>query len=212
MGSIPGSRRSPWRRKWQPTPVFLPGKSHGQRSLADNSSLGHREADATEHNGICKWKMRLRRERASQPLFFVRFWCPVLLPSWSLWLWMCVCAQSLSHVQLLVTPWTVACQSPLSMGFPRQEYWSGLPFPPLRHLVNPGIEPASPALAGRYFTTEPCEKPVGRGSVMVYISCTVSFLLKIDKRQSSCLPLVQHKPFMTFCPQPWAQRWFKLCS
>ena len=41
----------------------------------------------------------------------------------------CVCVQSLSHVQLFVTPWTLACQAPLSMGFPRQEYWSGLPFP-----------------------------------------------------------------------------------
>ena len=41
-----------------------------------------------------------------------------------------MCAQSLSHVWLLVTPWTVACQSPLSLEFSRQEYWSGLPFPP----------------------------------------------------------------------------------
>ena len=55
-----------------------------------------------------------------------------------------------------VTPWTVARQAPLSMGFPRQEYWSGLPFPPLRDLSGPGIEPVSPmspALAGGLFTT-----------------------------------------------------------
>ena len=45
-----------------------------------------------------------------------------------------------------VTPWTVACQAPLSMGFSRQEYWSGLPFPSLRDLPNPGIKPESPAL------------------------------------------------------------------
>ena len=45
-----------------------------------------------------------------------------------------------------VTPWTVARQAPLSMGFPRQEYWSGLPFPSPRHLLNPRIEPRSPAL------------------------------------------------------------------
>ena len=44
-------------------------------------------------------------------------------------------------------PWTVASQAPLSMGFPRQEYWSGLPFPSLGNLPNPGIEPESPALA-----------------------------------------------------------------
>ena len=58
----------------------------------------------------------------------------------------------LSHVQLFVTPWIVACQAPLSMGFSRQEYWSGLPFPSPRDLRNPGIEPRSPALAGRFFT------------------------------------------------------------
>ena len=46
----------------------------------------------------------------------------------------------------LVTPWTVACQAPLSMGFSRQEYWSGLPFPSPGDLPDPGIEPASPAL------------------------------------------------------------------
>ena len=53
-----------------------------------------------------------------------------------------------------VTPVTVAHQAPLSTGFPRQEYWSGLPFPPPGDLPNPGIEPASPALTGRFFTTE----------------------------------------------------------
>ena len=52
-----------------------------------------------------------------------------------------VCAQSLSCVQLSVTPWTIADQAPLSMGFPRQEYWSGLPFPPPGDLPNPGIKP-----------------------------------------------------------------------
>ena len=52
----------------------------------------------------------------------------------------------LSCIGLLVTLWTVACQAPLSMGFPRQEYWSGLPFPPLGYLPNPGIKPVSPVL------------------------------------------------------------------
>ena len=46
----------------------------------------------------------------------------------------------------LVTPWTVACQAPLSMGFSRQEYWSGLPFPSPGDLPDPGIEPGSPTL------------------------------------------------------------------
>ena len=64
----------------------------------------------------------------------------------------------LSYVQLFVTPGIVAHQAPLSMGFPRQEYWNRLPFSPPGDLPNPGIEPgslASPALAGGFFTTSP---------------------------------------------------------
>ena len=57
-----------------------------------------------------------------------------------------MCAQLLSHVGLFMTPQTIACQAPLSMEFPRQEYWSGLPFPPPGDLPNPGFEPMSPAL------------------------------------------------------------------
>ena len=66
------------------------------------------------------------------------------------------------QLRLFVTPWSVAHQAPLSMGFPRQEYWRGLPFPILGDLSDPGIEPVSPgshALAGRFFTTEPPGKP-----------------------------------------------------
>ena len=69
-----------------------------------------------------------------------------------------VVVRLLSRVQLRVTSWTVARQAPLSMGVPRQEYWSGLPFPSPEDLLDPGIEPASlanPALAGRVFTTMP---------------------------------------------------------
>ena len=58
-----------------------------------------------------------------------------------------------------MTPRTVACRAPLSTGFPRQKYWSGLPFPSPGDLPDPEIEPASPALAGRFFTTEPPGKP-----------------------------------------------------
>ena len=60
------------------------------------------------------------------------------------------------YVWLFVTLWTIAHQSPLSMGFSRHEYWSGLPCSPLGYQLNPGIEPASlksPALAGEFFTT-----------------------------------------------------------
>ena len=57
------------------------------------------------------------------------------------------------------TPWTGAYQAPLCMGFPRQEYWSGLPFLSPVDLPDPGIECMSPALAGEFFTTEQPGKP-----------------------------------------------------
>ena len=59
----------------------------------------------------------------------------------------------------LATPGTVACQAPPSMGFSRQEYWSGLPFPPPGDLPNPGIEPGSPALQADSLPTELVETP-----------------------------------------------------
>ena len=67
---------------------------------------------------------------------------------------LCACCY-FSCVQLFVTLWTLVHQAPLSMGFSRQEYWSGLPYPPPGDLPNPRIEPASltsPALAGGFFT------------------------------------------------------------
>ena len=60
-------------------------------------------------------------------------------------------AQLPSRVQLFLTPWTVAFQAPLSMGFLRQEYWGGLPFPSPGDLPDPGIKLTSLALAGRFF-------------------------------------------------------------
>ena len=63
--------------------------------------------------------------------------------------------KSLSRVRLFVTPWTVACQAPQSMGFSRQEYWSGLPFPSPGDLPNLGIEPGSPTLQADALPSEP---------------------------------------------------------
>ena len=90
--------------------------------------------------------------------------------------YMCVCIyvccavlSCFNHVQLFATLWTVAHQAPLSMGFSRQEFWSGLPFPPPGDLPDPGIKPtppASPALADRFFTTEPSGN----------ISCTQTYM------------------------------------
>ena len=74
--------------------------------------------------------------------------------------------------RLFVIPRPVVPKSPLSMGFPRQKYWSGLPFPPPRNLSHPGIRPASPALAGIFFTTE----PPGKSQILItlvrfYVLC-----------------------------------------
>ena len=81
-------------------------------------------------------------------------WCPEWEPD--------IVVESLSHVQRFATPWTAALQAPLTMRFPRQGYWSGLPFPSPGGPPNPGIEPpslASLALAGGFFTNELPRKP-----------------------------------------------------
>ena len=76
-------------------------------------------------------------------------------------------AQLLSHIQLFVTPWTVALQAPLSMGFSRQEYWSGLPFPPPGDLPGPGIKhvkfPLSPHWQANSLPLNP------QGSPLIYL-------------------------------------------
>ena len=73
--------------------------------------------------------------------------------------------KSLSRVRLFATPWTVAHQAPPSMGFSRQEYWSGLPFPSPGDLPNPGIKPRSPALQADALTSE----PPGKTAVIFYM-------------------------------------------
>ena len=78
--------------------------------------------------------------------------------------------KSLSRVRLFETPWTVAYLAPPSMGFSRQEYWNGLPFPSPGDLPNLGIEPRSPAFQADALTSEPPGKPgdqfkeIGRAS------------------------------------------------
>ena len=80
----------------------------------------------------------------------------------------CICTtwkvkvKSLSRVRLFATLWTVAYQASLSMGFSRQEYWSGLPFPSPGDLPDPGIKPGSPALEADALTSEPPGKPTWR--------------------------------------------------
>ena len=74
--------------------------------------------------------------------------------------YVCRCVLSPSVVSDSVNPRIIACQSPLSVGFPREEYWSGLPFHPPGDLPDPGIEPVSPALVGKFFMTAPPGKPL----------------------------------------------------
>ena len=111
-------RKIPWRRARQRSPVFLPGESHGQRSLAGYSPQGHRESDTTE------WLSRQAGIVSLLPTHFT------------------VCVLScFSHIQLFATLWTVAHQSPLFMGFSRQECWSELLCPPSKDLPHPGSSP-----------------------------------------------------------------------
>ena len=97
-------------------------------------------------------------------------------------------AQPLSRVRLFVTPWTADCQALLSMGFSRQEYWRGLPFPPPGDLPDPETDPTSPALAGGFFTTEPVRKP-----------CYVRWLPS---------PELGFSIFLPGCLRPWFRRFF----
>ena len=93
-----------------------------------------------------------------------------------------VCVLShFSPVRLCVTLWTTACQAPLSMGFSRQEYWSGLPFLPPGDLPNPGIESAflvSPMLAGEFFTTSAAWKAQTQLLYLKGKNLTIEFIIQ----------------------------------
>ena len=91
---------------------------------------------------------------------------------------LCVCMLSLfSRAQLFELLLTVAHQTPLSLGFSRQEYWSGLPFPPLRDFPDPGIKPATPAAPGRQillplsYLGSPINKDIMRGNKNIRCEC-----------------------------------------
>jgi len=99
----------------------------------------------------------------------------------------CVCAKSLWSCPLFVTLWTIGLKAPLSMGFSRQEYWSGLPFPSAEDLPNPGIKPTSlmsSALAGAFFTT----------NVTQEVSCVLS-----DQGYMCTLEMI--RPYMCSFPK-----------
>ena len=96
----------------------------------------------------------------------------------------CFVVQLLSRLRLFfMTPWTVACQAPLSMRFSRQEYWSGLPFPFPENIPNPGMEPQTPTLAGRLFSTESLMKPIKN---KYYINLNAQIASSICQEFSVC--------------------------
>ena len=101
----------PWRKKWQSTPVFLPGKSHGWRSLVGYSPCGRKESDTIS-------------------LSFL----------FSLLLLLLLLLSRFSRVRLCATPSMAAQQAPPSLGFSRQEHWSGLPFPSPMHEVKSKVK------------------------------------------------------------------------
>ena len=119
----------------------------------------------------------LTRQEAGSLLTFIRALIPFMSSA------LIKCAQPLSRVQLFVTPWTAACQAPLSMEFSRQEYWSGLPFPSPGDLLNPCIKPMSPALQA---DSLPSESP-GKPSALI-----ISFLILITSQRPHLL-----------IPSPW---------
>ena len=90
--------------------------------------------------------------------------------------------QSLSHVRLFATPWTIAHQAPMSMGFSRQEYRSGLPFPSPGDLLNPGIKPGSPTLQADSLPSVPPGKP--RKDISYF---QIRSLEKKETRKTHCI-------------------------
>ena len=149
------------RRQWHPTPVLLPGNSHGQRSLVGCSPWGRLESDMTERLHF-HFLLSCIVEGNGNPLQYSCLENPRDGGAWFASIYgiaqsrtqlkrlsssIRVCVHTLSHSVVsnsFVTPWAAACQA-LSMGFSRQEYWSGLPVLPTEDLPNPGIEPKSPA-------------------------------------------------------------------
>ena len=142
-----------WRRRWQPTPILLPRKLHGWRSLVGYSPWGHKESDTISASLSLSYSLLGLRV----PENWNNYWNHYMFP--------CPCtviivltareSVSLPVVSDSVTLWTVVRQALLSLGFSRQQCWNGLPCPPAGNLPDPGIEPRSPALQEDSLPSEP---------------------------------------------------------
>ena len=136
-----------WRRKWQPTPVFLPGESQGRGSLVGGRLWGRTESDTTE----ATWRQQQQRD-----WYIVKGKVKV---------------KSLSRVRLFATPWTLAYEAPPPMEFSRQEYWSGC------HFLLQGIFPtqgSNPSLPHCKQPFLPSESP---GKLPVYTKGSINLAL-----------------------------------
>jgi len=122
----------------------------------------------------------------------------------------------LSHVRFFATPCTVACQAPPSMGFSRQEYWSGLPFPSPGDLPNPGIKPRSPTLQADYLPSEPSGKPIIINKLYYFKSDYFETFLKLHfhfiylKCNRGSQKNVIHYYLESLCKFLWTFRFFQL--
>ena len=98
-----------------------------------------------------------------------------------------------SCVWLCVTPWTVARQAPLTLGFSRQEYWSGLPCPPPGDLPNPGFEPRSPELQADSLSSEPSRKPKYECTLFKFLPSTIKVicLCKVKIIMQNCIKFLK---------------------
>ena len=163
-GFDPCVGKIPWRRKRQPITLLLPGESHGQRSLTDYSPWGCKESDMTEQLSMYQFSSV---QSLSRVQLFATPWTAArqaplsVTNSWSLLKLMSIESVMPSNHLILCRPLLLSpsifpsIRVPLSMGLPRQEYWSGLPCPPPRDLPNPGIKPRSPTLQADSLPSEP---------------------------------------------------------
>ena len=113
---------------------------------------------------VAKSQTELKTEHKEKNIIMGESYCETVLLNFCPWVceYVCVCVcESLCRVQFFVIPWTLACQACPSMGFSRQQCWSGLPFPSPRDLPDPGIEPGSPALQADSLLSEPPGKHMG---------------------------------------------------
>ena len=174
-----------WRRKWQPTPVFLPWRIPGMGEPGGLPSTGsHRVRHDWSNLAAAavtvlykkdldqSWSVVIKPSDEARKLSLKRIFYRSIFGVF--WMRNCILFSLSNTVNLsnychaavtvqlcptLCKPMDIACQAPLSMGFSRQEYWSGLPFLPPGDLPGPGIEPKSPALTDGFFTTKPLGKP-----------------------------------------------------